>query len=57
MILWKKSVGESRANCSRVMVLDRKRRVDKTTGAERMEDEGVECRQTNGVVETEHGIG
>ena len=28
MVPWKKSVGESRVDCSRVMVLDRKRRVD-----------------------------
>ena len=54
MILRKKSVGEGRVDCSRVMVLDRRRRVDQKTRGERMEDEGVEYRQTNGVGETEH---
>ena len=29
MMLWKKSVGKSRVNYSRVMVLDRRRRVDR----------------------------
>ena len=28
MMLWKKGVGEGREDCSRVMVLDRRRRVD-----------------------------
>ena len=45
MMLWQKSVGESRLDCSRVMVLDRRRRVDQKTRGERMEDEGVECWQ------------
>ena len=31
MILRKKSVGEGRVDCSRVMVLDRRRRVDQKT--------------------------
>ena len=53
MILRKKSVGEGRVDCPRVMVLDR-RRVDQKTRGERMEDEGVEYRQTNGVGETKH---
>ena len=29
MMPWKKSVGKSRVNCSRMMVLDRRRRVDR----------------------------
>ena len=41
MMLWKKSVGENRVDCSTVMVLDTGRRVDQKTGGERMEDEGV----------------
>ena len=28
MIVWKESVGVSRTDCSRVMVIDRRRRVD-----------------------------
>ena len=31
MLLWKKTVGETRVDCSTVMVMDRKRRVDQKT--------------------------
>ena len=31
MMLWKKTVGENRVDCSTVMVIDRKRRVDQKT--------------------------
>ena len=54
MMLWKKTVGENRVDCSTVMVIDRKRRVDQKTLDEPMEDE---YRQTSGVGETEHTVG
>ena len=53
-MLWKKTVGENMANCSTVMVIDRKRRVDQKTLDEPMEDE---YRQTSGVGEMEHSVG
>ena len=58
MTLWKRSVGVSRVDCSRVglMVLDRRRRVDQRTWGEWMEDEAVEYRQTSGAGETEHKL-
>ena len=31
MMLWKKTFGENRVDCSIVMVIDRKRRVDQKT--------------------------
>ena len=49
MRLCKKGVGESRADCSRLMVLDRRRRVDQKTSGQQTENEGVEYRQTSGV--------
>ena len=42
MILWKKSVGESKVDCSTVIVLHRRRRLDRKIWGVRMEDEGVE---------------
>ena len=54
MLLWKTSVGENRVDCSTVMVIDRKKRVDQKTSDEPMEDE---YRQTTGVGETEHTVG
>ena len=57
MRLCKKGVGESRAGCSRVMVLDRRRRADQKTSGQQTENEGVEYRQTSGVGETEHRTG
>ena len=48
-MLWKKSVRESRADCSRVMVLDRRRRIEQKTWGEWMEDKGVKHQQTNRV--------
>ena len=41
-------------SCSRVMVLDRRRRADEKIPDEQMEDEGVEYRQTSGAGETEY---
>jgi len=57
MRLCKKGVGESRADCSRLVVLDRRRRVDQKTSGQQTENEGVEYRQTSGVGETEHTTG
>ena len=57
MRLWKKSVRESSVDCSRLMVLDRRRRVDQKTSGQQTENEGVEYRQTSGVGETEHTTG
>ena len=52
MTLWKKNVGESGVDCFRVVIMfDRRRHVDQRTRGERMEDEAVEYRQTNGVGE------
>ena len=48
-MLWKKSVGESRVDCFRVTLLDRRRRVDQKTWCERMEGEGVGYQRTNEV--------
>ena len=56
-MLWKKNVGESRVDCPRVMVIDRRRRVDQKTCDERMKDEGVVYRRASGVGETEHTAG
>ena len=56
-MLWKKNVGESRADCPRVMVIDRRRRVDQKTCDEQMKDEGVVYRRTSGAGETEHTAG
>ena len=52
MLLWKKTVGENRVDCSTVMVIDRKR--PSTRRLEPMEDE---YRQTSGVGEMEHSVG
>ena len=46
-----------RLDCFSVMVLDRRRRLDQKTRGERLEDEGIEYRQTNGASETEHTAG
>ena len=56
MMLWKNSVGKSSVDCSRVVALDRRGRVDQKTLDEQMEDEGVKYRQTIGVGETEHTV-
>ena len=50
MMLWKKSVGESRVDCSRVMVLDGRRHFVLKTSDEHMENEGAKYQQTSGVV-------
>ena len=49
MMLWKMSVRESRVECSKVMVLHRRGRVDQKPRDEH--------RQTSGVGETEHRAG
>ena len=52
MMLWEKSVGESRVDCSRVSCSIKEGA--STRRLEVIKDEGVEYRQTNGVCETEH---
>ena len=56
-MLCKKTVGESGVDCSTVMVINRRRHVDHKIWGERMEDDGIEARQMNGVGETEHTAG
>ena len=56
-MLRKKRVGGNWTDCSRVMALDRGRRVDQKSWNEQMEDEGVEYRQMSGIGETEHTAG
>ena len=51
-MLRKKSVGESRVDCPRIRVIDR-RHVDQKTWAEQMEDKGVGYWQSNG----DHSMG
>ena len=55
-MLWKKSVGESRVDCSRVMVLDGRRHFVLKTSDEHMENEGAKYQQTNGVGEMQHTL-
>ena len=54
MMLWKKSVGESRVDCSRVVMLDGRRHFDLKASNEHMEDEGAKYQQTNGVGKMYH---
>ena len=65
MMLWKKSVGESRVNCSKVKVLDRRRRVeysfspnrwrsrDRKSGAEKQTDTRIEQNRLRSCTDTD----
>ena len=56
MMLWKKSVGESRVDCSRVVMLDGRRHFDLKASNEHMEDEGAKYQQTKGIGKMEHTL-
>ena len=46
MMLWKKGVGEGREDCSRIMLLDRRRRVDQKPEVSRWKMESSIGRRT-----------
>lgn len=56
-MMLQKSVRENRVDCSRVRVLDRRRRVDQRTRGEWMEGKGVEDWQMSGAGKTEYRAG